>query len=39
MKGILLDEKIYLKTDNPKLSIIIAIYNKKKYILSILRTI
>ena len=29
MKGILLDEKIYLKTDNPKLSIIIAVLIKK----------
>ena len=39
MKGILLDEKKYLKKDNPKLSIIISVYNKKKFILRILRSI
>ena len=31
--------KKYLKADNPKLSIIIAVYNKKKFILRILRSI
>ena len=39
MKGILLDEKKYPKIDNPKISIIIPVYNKEQFILRILRSI
>ena len=37
--GILLNEKIFKKIINPKISVVSAIYNKEKYILSFLRSI
>ena len=37
--GILLNEKIFKKIINPKISIVSAIYNKEKYILNFLRSI
>ena len=39
MKGILLDKKKYPKSENPKISIIIPVYNKENFILRVLRSI
>ena len=39
MKGILLDDKKYKKLENPKISIIIPVYNKDNFILKTLRSI
>ena len=39
IKGILLDDKKYPRLENPKISIIIPVYNKELFILRLLRTI
>ena len=39
MNGILIDKKKYPKLENPKISIIIPVYNKENYILRVLRSI
>ena len=39
MRGILLDNNKYSKIENPKISIIIPVYNKGQYILRLLRSI
>ena len=39
IKGILLDDKKYKKLENPKISIIIPVYNKQDFILRVLRSI
>jgi len=39
INGILLDDKKYKKLENPKISIIIPVYNKQNFILRVLRSI
>jgi len=39
LDGILLDDKKYKKSENPKISIILPVYNKQNFILRVLRSI
>jgi len=39
INGILSDEKKYKKSNNPKISIVIPVYNKERFILRVLRSI